>query len=289
VINAEPITKAATTAKTTANVTGQRRRRAGVGDVVGGSVNWEVDMGKGVPGDHQPATLGSSHRGAPVRDAVISGHRGDVDTAWKLLGHRDPAVRAAALGALERLGVLDADTLTSALTDPEPTVRRRACVLAGRAVGSGDDRAGNKSTSDKGAGDKSAVDQRAGDPHLIDALVRVLSTDQSDSVVESSAWALGEAGSGCGESAVEALEHVASAHADPLCREAAVAALGAIGDPAALDTVLVALEDKPAVRRRAIIALAAFEDPRVDAAWRRGLEDRDWQVRQAAEDLLGRL
>jgi HEAT repeat protein len=236
-------------------------------------------MGKGVPGDHQPATLRSPHRGAPVRDAVIAGHRGDVETAWKLLDHRDPAVRAAALGALERLGVLDIGTLTGALTDPEPTVRRRACVLAGRAVGRGDDR----------ADDKRAVDQGAGGPRLIDALVRVLSTDPSDSVVESSAWALGEAGSGCGESAVEALEHVASAHADPLCREAAVAALGAIGDPAALDTVLVALEDKPAVRRRAIIALAAFDDPRVDAAWRRGLEDRDWQVRQAAEDLLGRL
>jgi HEAT repeat protein len=123
---------------------------------------------------------------------------------------------------------------------------------------------------------------------LIDALVRVVSTDPSDSVVESSAWALGEAGSRCGRSAVEALGQVASAHADPLCREAAVAALGAIGDPLAIDTVLVALEDKPAVRRRAVIALAAFDDPRVDAAWRRGLEDRDWQVRQAAEDLLGR-
>jgi len=50
----------------------------------------------------------------------------------------------------------------------------------------------------------------------------------------------------------------------------------------------VALEDKPAVRRRATIALAAFDDPRVDVALRRCLEDRDWQVRQAAEDLLGR-
>ena len=226
-------------------------------------------MGKGVQEDHQPATPRSSPRGAPVRDAVIAGHRGDADTAWRLLGHPDPAVRAAALGALDRVGVLDADTLTAALTDPEPAVRRRACLLAGRAL----------ATGDTGA---------TGSP-LIDALVRVLSTDPSDSVVESSAWGLGEAGSRCGRSAVEALAHVAGAHADPLCREAAVAALGAIGDPVALDAVLVALEDKPAVRRRAVIALAAFEDPRVDAAWRRALEDRDWQVRQAAEDLLGRL
>jgi HEAT repeat protein len=43
-----------------------------------------------------------------------------------------------------------------------------------------------------------------------------------------------------------------------------------------------------AIRRRAVIALAAFDDPRVEDAWRRCLEDRDWQVRQAAEDLSGR-
>jgi HEAT repeat protein len=50
--------------------------------------------------------------------------------------------------------------------------------------------------------------------------------------------------------------------------------------------VLAALEDKPAVRRRAAAALAAFDGPAVEAALRRCLEDRDWQVRQVAEDLL---
>ena len=128
----DPITNAATTTNATTTTTGQRRRRAGVGEVVGGSVDWEVDMGKGVQGDHQPAMAGSSHRGAPVRDAVLAGHRGDVDTASRLLVHDDPAVRAAALGALDRMGVLDTDALATALTDPEPAVRRRACVLAGR-------------------------------------------------------------------------------------------------------------------------------------------------------------
>ena len=75
-------------------------------------------------------------------------------------------------------------------------------------------------------------------------------------------------------------------HSDPLCREAAVAALGAIGDPAGLPAVLAALADKPAVRRRAAVALAAFTGPVVETALRRCLEDRDWQVRQVAEDLL---
>ena len=45
-------------------------------------------------------------------------------------------------------------------------------------------------------------------------------------------------------------------------------------------------DDKPAIRRRAAVALAAFEGPEVEAALRRCLEDRDWQVRQVAEDLL---
>ncbi|MEA2716984.1 MAG: hypothetical protein QOI99_1301, partial [Actinomycetota bacterium] len=46
-----------------------------------------------------------------------------------------------------------------------------------------------------------------------------------------------------------------------------------------------ATSDRPAVRRRAVIALTPFDGPEVDAAMARALEDRDWQVRQAAEDL----
>ena len=43
---------------------------------------------------------------------------------------------------------------------------------------------------------------------------------------------------------------------------------------------------KATVRRRAVIALAPFDGPEVDAALHAALEDRDWQVRQAAEDQL---
>jgi hypothetical protein len=35
-----------------------------------------------------------------------------------------------------------------------------------------------------------------------------------------------------------------------------------------------------------VLALAPFDGPEVDAALERALTDRDWQVRQAAEDLM---
>src|SRR2546423_1722638 len=68
--------------------------------------------------------------------------------------------------------------------------------------------------------------------------------------------------------------------------EAAVAALGARGAPAGLPAILAACRDKPAVRRRAVLALAPFNGAEVEEALHTALEDRDWQVRQAAEDLL---
>ncbi len=79
----------------------------------------------------------------------------------------------------------------------------------------------------------------------------------------------------------------ATLHVEPLCREAAVAALGSLRSPAGLPAVLAALEDKPAVRRRAVVALAGFDGPEVDAALAKAAGDVDWQVRQVAEDLGG--
>ena len=77
----------------------------------------------------------------------------------------------------------------------------------------------------------------------------------------------------------------ATGHDDPLVRESAVAALGAVGDPRGLPAILAACADRPPIRRRAVLALAPFEGPEVDAALDRARVDSDWQVRQAAEDL----
>jgi HEAT repeat protein len=111
--------------------------------------------------------------------------------------------------------------------------------------------------------------------------------DDEVTVIEAAAWALGELGPpAIRAGAVSALATIAGEHDDPLAREAAVAALGALGDPSGLPAVLAACGDKPAVRRRAVLALAPFDGPDVEAALRTALDDRDWQVRQAAEDLL---
>jgi HEAT repeat protein len=117
-------------------------------------------------------------------------------------------------------------------------------------------------------------------------LVPVLA-DPDPLVAEAAAWALGERGerAPAPPEVVAALAATATGHDDGLVREAAVAALGAIGDEAGLPAILRATTDKPAVRRRAVLALAPFEGPEVDAALERAASDRDWQVRQAAEDL----
>lgn len=185
-------------------------------------------------------------------EAAVAGHTGDEAGARRLLSDTDGRVRATALGALARMGRLTDDDVRAGLADGDPRVRRRTIALAV--------------------------------PHVDVALVGFLADTDAD-VAEQAAWA-------CGErrppepGAVDALAVIAVRHDDPLVREAAVASLGAIGDPAGLAAILAATTDKPAVRRRAVLALAPFEGPDVDAALRRALTDRDWQVRQAAEDLV---
>jgi len=164
------------------------------------------------------------------------------------------------VGALSRLDALTVADVCQALAGGPRAVRRRAADVARTVSGPG-----SRST-------------------LVKALVAALD-DPDPVVVVHAAWFLGERRAAL---AVSKLETVARHHEDVRCREAAVAALGAIGDPAGLEAVLAAAsEDRPTVRRRAAVALAGFDDPRVDEALRRSAADRDWQVRQAAEELLG--
>jgi HEAT repeat protein len=117
----------------------------------------------------------------------------------------------------------------------------------------------------------------------VTSVILGLLNDEDPLVVDGAAFALGE--QVCVE-AVEPLSAVAQHHDDARCREAAVAALGVIGDDRGRAAVLGALDDKPPVRRRAIVALANFEGPDIDAALERASQDRDWQVRAAAGQLV---
>jgi HEAT repeat protein len=189
--------------------------------------------------------------GPDLRSVVVAGHSADCDTARAGLASTDPAVRAAALGALDRLGALDVGAITDALRDDDVGVRRRAAEVAAR----------------------------YGTVDLLASL-----DDPDPRVVEVAAWACGEHESRR-DAIVERLVVLAGAADDPLVRESAVAALGAIGDERGRPAIIAACSDKPAVRRRAVLALAPFDGDDVEAAIDRALADRDWQVRQAAEDL----
>ncbi len=184
-------------------------------------------------------------------EAALAGHAGDEPAARSFLGDPDPEVRATALGALVRMSRATPEDAAAGIGDPDPRARRHACELGAALPG---------------------------------ADFASLLEDHDGPVVEAACYAVGEVRDAL---AVPALVRIASTHTDALCRESAVAALGAIGDPEGLPAVLAGLKDRPQIRRRSVIALAAFESPQCTAALRRCLSDRDWQVRQAAEDLLG--
>jgi HEAT repeat protein len=202
----------------------------------------------------------AGRRGAALRrrKVIAAGHGADSSAARAALDDSDASVQAAALGALARCGDLTAADVRLALTSDQVEVRRRAADAA---------------LSVRGPGSRST---------LVTAMIDAL-RDADALVVVHATWFLGERRV---QRAVAALVENATAHDDMRCREAAVAALGAIGDPAGLPAVVAALDDKPTVRRRATVALAGFDDPRVDEALRRSAADRDWQVRQAADELL---
>ncbi len=182
---------------------------------------------------------------------AAAGHLGQADVARAGLADIDPVVRELSLGALERCGDLDDDELRSALHDEVAAVRRRAAHLA------------------------------ATRPHLD---LTALLDDSDPTVVEQVAWTYGEH-EVVDDAVLHRLVALAVDAAVPLVREAAVAALGAIGDDRGLPAILHGCNDTAAIRRRAVLALAPFATDEAETAIDRALTDRDWQVRQAAEDL----
>lgn len=168
------------------------------------------------------------------------------------MDHADPLVRASALRALARLNALTADDLVAHLDDPDPEVRRTSAELSTRHHG---------------------------------VPVHRLITDTDLFVAEMAAWCLGERHPVTDEELTCLIDNT-TAHSEQIVREACAAALGSLGDPRGLPAILAACRDKPAVRRRAVLALAPFEGDEVQEALETALLDKDWQVRQNAEILL---
>lgn len=183
---------------------------------------------------------------------TLAAHNNDTAMLENAFDGDDPHVRAIALSSLDKCDALMPRHIALALTDPERLVRHRLARIA-------------------------AHDSRVD-------LLRLLADDDF-AVAETAAWALGERDS-VSDAEMQALIMSAAGHANPLVRESCVAAIGSLGDERGLPAILNACNDKPAVRRRAVISLAPFDSPEVTAALRAALTDRDWQVRQAAEDLL---
>jgi HEAT repeat protein len=165
--------------------------------------------------------------------------------------------RVLALRGMVRQGLVTNDEWLSAIDDGDVDVRREALNLIAHV--------------------------ELSDDKLFEAMLRRLH-DGDALVVDGAIFALGEH---LYVGAVDQLCVLATSHDDARCRESAIAALGAIGDDRARPAIMAALNDKPPVRRRAIVALSNFEGPDIDAALERAAEDRDWQVR-AAVNQLGR-
>lgn len=241
-------------------------RATGVGEVHG------EPAGEAVPWEELPVVQRR-------RRVAVAGHKGGAELGRLGLADPAPEVRAAALGALARLGALGPADLVAALADPTPAVRRRACELAPRSAAQSSGAGGE-------AGPAEGSEPAPAAPEVVRALL-IACGEPEPSVCEAACYALGELPPRqVGADVVRALVLTAGGHPEPLCREAAVAALGSLG--AGKAAVIAAMEDRPAVRRRAAVALAAFEGPEVEEALQRACNDRDWQVRQVAEDLMGR-
>jgi HEAT repeat protein len=185
------------------------------------------------------------------RQVVVLGHQGDEPAVRPLLEHDDSVIRELALGALHRMGALTPDDLANAVGDKDRLVRRRVAELG------------------------------AGYP-TVD--LAPLLADGESVVVETAVWSYGERVD-VANNILNTIISLTTEHDDALVREAGAAALGAIGDERGVPAILTACTDKPAVRRRAVLALAPFSGSEIDAAIDTALNDRDWQVRQSAEDL----
>jgi len=205
-----------------------------------------------VPGD-EPTLV------EPLENELLraSFHPSDEGTALLVRTLRSPEARhrVLALRGLVRLSLMTNALWREVLKDVDVNVRRDAL--------------------------QQLAHSELEDASLLDDVIAMLDEDDA-LVVDAAAFALSEH---LYVPAVVPLCITAGEHDDARCRESAIASLGAIGDDRARATIIAALQDKPPIRRRAVVALSNFEGPDIDAALEEAGEDKDWQVRSAVAQL----
>lgn len=186
----------------------------------------------------------------------MTGLEGLIDEPWRFLSDPDPVVRRLAVSACAPRVTERFDEIAALTGDPDPLVRAEAVEVL------------------------SAAGKRA--LPVLDAV----RGDPDERVVEALATAYGEIED---RSPVGWLIASAEGSESRQVQEAAVAALGAIGDERALPHLLdIVKSGPPQVRRRAVVALTAFDGEDVEAALYAARDDRNPMVREAAEMVVGR-
>ncbi|GMQ92530.1 MAG: hypothetical protein BMS9Abin12_0006 [Acidimicrobiia bacterium] len=180
-----------------------------------------------------------------------------IEDPDSFLDHEDPVLRRMATTALSRESSNAMfDSIVALLEDTDGSVRAAAA-------------------------EKLGVCGRRALEHLAEA-----AGDPEPKVREAVATAYGELAD---PSAIGWLVEVGNNDTDRTVKEAAVAALGAVGDDAAIDPLLGFIASgPPQVRRRAIAAITVFDDPRIEPAIQRATFDRNPGVRETAEMVVGK-
>jgi HEAT repeat protein len=203
---------------------------------------------------HDDATLPESFAEELVR-AGFDGSGQSRATLIAALHHELPRARSLAIRGLARHQCVDTTMLLSLLRDANSNVLRDTLEVVAKL---------------------DAVDDE-----ITEALNTLLS-HEDPLVVEATIFASGELGL---STLIDTLNRLTASHEDARCREAGVIALGQIGSDQGRDAILAALQDKPTVRRRAVVALSSFEGSDIETALDAAAQDRDWQVRSAVEQL----
>lgn len=190
------------------------------------------------------------------------------------LDHPEDSVRTVAVGAAARCGLLTPQLLDRLLEDRSGRVRRRA-IAASEAVGELNEilarHISNLLEDDDLSVAIASLDAVARNGWL-DRLGQVcdLARNAPTAIREQSVVTIAE------------LHQQGGADQTP-----SSVTLGDVGPADEAVVIAAALGDVATVRRRAVAALAAFDTTAAEEALRAGLNDRDLQVRQICEDLLG--